>query len=404
MRILVDCHCFDYVTSEGVNTHIRGLYSAILRQAPEDWEFYFAAKYPEKLKWAGYVADADSDFSNEVISSRIHFVKLSDKGKLHRLLREYPKIIRKNHIDYAHFQYTAPPFTLTLGKRGTLGGRCRTVVTLHDILFKDFTRYFPLKYKLVKGLLFYLTAKRSDLLLTVSEYSKSRISHHFHIAPDQIFVTPNAVTRDFWEIDEEQARAFVSGKGVGKYILCVSRFEPRKRQSLLLKIYLDMRLWEKGYDLVFIGRKTLSMPGFDQMMAAMPAQARPHVIVHYQAPYQELKLWYKAASLFVYPAVAEGFGIPPVEAGAAGIPCICSNRTAMGDFTFFGENHIDCDDESLLRKRISAILGLDGPAQRPPVDDISREIATVYDWDVIAGKLIGHISADAAAISSRLGR
>jgi len=404
MRILVDCHCFDYVTSEGVNTHIRGLYSAVLRQAPEDWEFYFVCKYPEKLTWAGYGADADSDFSNEVISSRIHFIRLSDRGKWHRLLVEYPKIIRKNHIDYAHFQYTAPPFAFMLGKRGTLGGRCRTVVTLHDILFKDFTKYFPLKYKLVKGALFYLTAKRADLLLTVSEYSKSRISHHFGIPADEVFVTPNAVTRDFWEIDAGQARAFVSAQGVRKYILCVSRFEPRKRQTLLLKTYLEMRLWEQGYDVVFIGRKTLSMPEFDRLLMTMPEEARPHVFVHYHAPYKELKLWYKAASLFVYPAVAEGFGIPPIEAGAAQVPCICSNRTAMGDFKFFAENHIDCDDADLLKGRIRAILGLEGALQTPPVAEISEEIAKVYNWDVVARRLIDHISEDAASISSRRGR
>ena len=404
MRILVDCHCFDYVTSEGVNTHIRGLYSAVLRLAPEDWEFYFVSRYPEKLTWAGYGADADSDFSNEVISSRIHFIRLSDRGKWHRLMVEYPKIIRKNHIDYAHFQYTAPPFAFMLGKRGTLGGRCRTVVTLHDILFKDFTKYFPLKYKLVKGALFYLTAKRADLLLTVSEYSKSRISHHFGIPADEVFVTPNAVTRDFWEIDAEQARAFVSAQGVRKYILCVSRFEPRKRQTLLLKTYLEMRLWEQGYDLVFIGRKTLSMPEFDRLLMTMPEEARPHVFVHYHAPYKELKLWYKAASLFVYPAVAEGFGIPPIEAGAAQVPCICSNRTAMGDFKFFAENHIDCDDADLLKERIRAILGLEGAPQTPPVAEISEEIAKVYNWDVVARRLIDHINEDAASISSRRGR
>lgn len=403
MRILVDCHCFDYVTSEGVNTHIRGLYSAVLRQAPEDWEFYFVSRYPEKLTWAGYGADADSDFSNEVISSRVHFIRLSDRGKWHRLLVEYPKIIRKNHIDYAHFQYTAPPFKSRFGCRGTLGGRCRTIVTLHDILFKDFAKYFPWKYKLVKGLLFYLTAKRTDLLLTVSEYSKGRISHHFGIPEDKVFVTPNAVTRDFWEIDEDQARSFVNAQGVGKYILCVSRFEPRKRQTLLLKTYLEMRLWEKGYDLVFIGRKTLSMPEFDRLLATMPDDARSHVFVHYHSPYNELKLWYRAASLFVYPAVAEGFGIPPIEAGAAQVPCICSNRTAMGDFTFFGENHIDCDNSELLRSRISSILGLEGEPQTPPVSEISQEIAQVYDWDTVARHLISHIAADAASVS-RLGR
>lgn len=395
MRLLVDCHCFDYVTSEGVNTHIRGLYEAMLRQAPEDWEFYMVSKYPEKLTWAGYRSDADADFSNEVISSRVHFIKLSDAGKIHRLFFEYPKIIRKNHIDYAHFQYTAPPFKRAFGHHGTLGRRCRTIVTLHDILFKDFTKYFPWKYRWVKGLSFAYTAARADILTTVSEYSKQRIARHFHIPAEEIFVTPNAVTKDFFESASAEARAFADSQGVGKFVLCVSRFEPRKRQNLLLRTYLEMRLWEAGYDLVLIGRKTLSMPDFDRLMATMPAEARAHVVVRYHAPYQELKLWYKAASLFIYPAVAEGFGIPPIEAGASEVPCICSNRTAMGDFSFFGENHIDCDDAQLLQSRIRAVLGIGQPPQLPPLKRISETIASVYDWDVIARHFIEKIQEDA---------
>ncbi|MBQ1209899.1 MAG: glycosyltransferase family 4 protein [Bacteroidales bacterium] len=398
MRILVDCHCFDYVTSEGVNTHIRGLYSAMLRHAPEDWEFYFASKYPEKLTWAGYRQDVDSDYSNEVISSRVHFVKLSDGGKLQRLLFEYPKIIRRNHIDFAHFQYNAPPFKSLLGRRSTQGGRCALVVTLHDILFKDFPELFPKKYKFFKGLTFRFSAKRADHLLTVSEYSKKRISKHFGIGKHHIFVTPNAVLSDFYDIDEQKAREFTASKGVGKYLLCVSRFEPRKKQDLLLKTYLDMRLWEKGYDLVLIGRKTLAMPEFDRLLSGLSSEVRQHIKLLYNTPYQELKLWYKAASLFVYPAIAEGFGIPPIEAGAAGVPCICSNKTAMEDFSFFGENHIDCSDEALLQARIRTALGLEetttstGTGTDFDAEAIKAKILDVYNWDNVAKSLISHLT------------
>lgn len=356
MRILIDCHCFDYSTSEGINTYIRGLYGALTVVA-RDIDFYFAAREIGKLQ--RIFGDAPN----------IHYVALAAKGRVHRLLTEIPSVVRKYGIDVAHYQYTAP-----------LIKNCKTIVTLHDILFKDYPSLFPLSYRLTKGALFELSARRADLLLTVSEYSRRRISSHFGIPLSKIHVTPNAVSEDFFYIDAGQARAFVKYKCGGKYILYVSRIEPRKNQTALLQAYHEMGLAMKGYDLVFIGRKTLPVPDFDGLLASLTDAEKRHIHVYNQVPYEELKLWYKAASLFVYPALAEGFGIPPIEAGAAGVPCICSDRTAMGDFTFFGENLIDVTDASKLQS--SMLANLDSP--RVDTTKVSNAIRAKYNWAAIA--------------------
>ena len=182
MRILIDCHCFDYSTSEGINTYIRGLYGALTVVA-RDIDFYFAAREIGKLQ--RIFGDAPN----------IHYVALAAKGRVHRLLTEIPSLVRKYGIDVAHYQYTAP-----------LIKNCKTIVTLHDILFKDYPSLFPLSYRLTKGALFELSARRADLLLTVSEYSRRRISSHFGIPLSKIHVTPNAVSEDFFHIDAGQAR------------------------------------------------------------------------------------------------------------------------------------------------------------------------------------------------------
>ena len=97
-----------------------------------------------------------------------------------------------------------------------------------------------------------------------------------------------------------------------------------------------------------------------------------------------MKYWYKGAVLFVYPALAEGFGIPPIEAAAAGIPCVCSNRTAMGDFTFFDKNLVDPCDDMLLKDRILQSLNLVGNSN---VVAIQHQIYQRYNWESIAKKL-----------------
>jgi len=303
----------------------------------------------------------------------VHYIALSSKNKVYRLLFEFPIIIKKNNIDVSHYQYTSP-----------LIKNCKNIITLHDILFMDYPRLFPLSYRLVKGFLFKISAKRTDLLLTVSDYSRRQIAQHYHIPIEDILVTPNAVSNDFAHIDKAEAMAFVKQRGIEKYLLYVSRIEPRKNHIALLKAYSELALWEKEYHLVIIGRRTLATPDFDTYYEHMDTKAKQYVHIINQVSYSELKYWYKGAVLFVYPALAEGFGIPPIEAAAAGIPCVCSNRTAMGDFTFFDKNLVDPCDDMLLKDRILQSLNLVGNSN---VVAIQHQIYQRYNWESIAKKL-----------------
>ena len=357
MRLLIDAHCFDYDTSEGINTYLRGLYNALIPKA-KDIEFYFAARNIEKLKTIFVKAD------------NVHYICLRQQNKVLRLLTEFPQVVSRYNIDCAHFQYTSP-----------LIKTCKTIVTLHDILFMDYPHLFPIGYRISKRLMFGLSAKRADLLLTVSDYSKGRITHHFNIPADSIIVTPNAVLNDFCHVDKNEAKAFAASKGITKYILYVSRIEPRKGQLALLHAYLDLRLAQRGYHLVLIGRRTLQTLEFDKMIKVAENEVPGKVHIFNQVSYEDLQKWYRAADLFVYPAIAEGFGIPPIEAGMAEIPCICNNKTAMRDFTFFGSNLIDTNDEILLKNRIEENL-----QESPDTSRIRQEIEQIYNWEHIARK------------------
>lgn len=355
MRLLVDAHCFDYNTSEGINTYLRGLYGELVKIA-SGIDFFFAACNVERIK--------------EIFGERsnVSYIRLEAASKVARLLTEIPRVVKIHGIDAAHFQYTSP-----------LVKNCYTIVTLHDILFKDYPHLFPLTYKLSKDMLFRLSAKRADLLLTVSEYSRSRIAYHYHIPKERIFVTPNAVSEDFFDIDKSKAVEFVREQGIGKFLLYVSRIEPRKNQVALLRAYNEQKLAQRGYDLVFIGRKTLPVPEFDDYLRNMSSDARRHIHIFNQVSYKDLKFWYSAASLFVYPAMAEGFGIPPIEAGAAGIPCVCSNQTAMGDFVFFDKNLVDVSDLEQLKQAIE--VNISTPMN---TDSMRKAIKEKYNWKIIA--------------------
>ncbi len=357
MRLFVDAHAFDGGISQGVTTYIEGLYKELVKTAA-DIDFYFAAQDPiylEKIFGTG---------------ANVHYVKYGSKNKYRRLAIEIPGIVRRLGIDAAHFQYTLP-----------LVKRCKEIVTIHDVLFLDYPQYFPASYYHSKKWLFGRSSRRADLLLTVSGYSKERLEH-FYRPQKPVQITPNAVDERYGLVRTDEARATLDDR-IGKYILYVSRVEPRKNHLMLLRAYVEGRFYERGYSLVFIGKTSIPVPELRTYCEKLPEDIKRKVFFYEQKPFGELLAWYKCASLFVYPSVAEGFGIPPLEAAVAGIPCICSNRTAMQDFHFFGEGLYDPEDLNQTIEKIE--LGISSAFRDPArLERIRKAVEQRYSWASIA--------------------
>ncbi len=369
MRLLVDCHCFDAGETQGLNTYIRCLYQSLI-SIGQDITFVFAAENVPNIKRL---------FGHK---KNVEYVRLGNHSRLYRLMVEYPRLITKHKIDVAHFQYIAP-WVAT----------CKTIVTVHDILFEDYPDFFPFSYRVSRHFLFKESAKRANMLLTVSDYSRRRISDVYKIPEKDIYITHNGVSNDFRKLDTKSCANYIKETfGISNYILYVSRFEPRKKQVTLLQAYKNLRLDQMGMDLVFIGIKSIPDPLFDQVYEECSDEIKSHIHILNHVPYAELLKWYAGASLFVYPSEAEGFGIPPLEAGACGVPVICNNKTAMEDFTFFGKNLISTDNQALLDSRILTLLedGKDEAHLSQVKDDIYRN----YSWNVIARDFYERLKLD----------
>ena len=319
-KIFVDCHVFDG-NFQGTTSYLKGLYSELLKDKSK--LFFFGAANTVFL---------ETIFGNH---DNLTYVSYKGKNKFYRLLFDIPNIIKQNNIDYAHFQYVVPPIKA-----------CKYIVTIHDVLFLDFPEYFPLLYRIKNKFLFETSAKRSDVVLTVSEYSKLQIQKHFGI--EKVTITANAVDPVYFEAyDKTAVREQVKEKfKATNYFLYVSRWEPRKNHDRLLKAFVENKYY-KTHSLVFIGDKAIENKTYNNYYASLPKKIKDTVFSFNKVNYQDLLLLVRSADLSIYPSIAEGFGIPPLESLAAKIPTICSNTTAMSDFQFFGDclfNPLDIDD------------------------------------------------------------
>ncbi len=351
LKIFVDCHVFDG-NFQGTTTYLKGLYSELLKD--KNTQFFFGAYNTAFLKTIFGVHD------------NLTYVSYKAKNKFYRLLFDAPRIIKKKKIDYAHFQYVVPPIKA-----------CKYIVTIHDVLFLDFPEYFPLSYRLKNKFLFKTSAKRSDLVLTVSEYSKQQIQKHFDI--EKVTITSNAIDSVYYEeYNKNEVQKQVREKfNATNYFLYVSRWEPRKNHDRLLKAFVENKCY-KTYSLVFVGDKTIENKVYNHYYASLPDKIKATILSFNNVNYQDLILLVRGSALSIYPSIAEGFGIPPLESLAARIPTICSNTTAMADFQFFGDclfNPLDLTD---LKNKIE--IGL----KDTQIDQKRNQMETKFTWQFAA--------------------
>jgi len=362
IRLFVDGHVFDG-PYQGSATFLKGIYGSMIRSGMP-FELYIGAQSEKLLVQEPW------------IGANVRFVKYQTGNRYFRLSAEIPYIICKYQIDYAHFQYFAPLFK-----------NCKWIVTTHDILFNDFPGDFPFSYRLVRNILFRHSAKLADIKTTVSNYSRMAIARNFGIPVDQVHLLPNGVDPSFFEtyIKSDAIEKTHSKFGARRYLLYVSRLEPRKNHETLVRAFFELELDKLDYQLVFIGHQTLPVPDLDRYIKGLPSRRRSSLRHFDNVSQSDLVNFYRAAEVFVYPSSAEGFGIPPLEAIALNIPTLCSNATAMADFDFLGDGLFAPDDLAGLKRKIISMLG--GGISQKQLGAAQSAVESRYSWDVGADRL-----------------
>lgn len=355
-RLLIDAHTFDE-SHQGIRTFLKGLYSAIEFDENE-LEIILVANNLENLK---------KEFKHQ---RHFKFVKLNFTNKYVRLAYEIPKIIKNLEIDFAHFNYFLPLF---------LNRNCKYIVTIHDVLFLDFPEFFPKKYQIVNSFLYGRSARKTQILTTVSEYSKQKITEHFNTKDKPIYILPNAVNEEYLKPqNKEEDKEFISRQfNINKYIIFVSRLEPRKNHAIILKAYKQLELWKRGYSVLFIGKETFKNETLNNLITEVNNISNGKIAHLENVKNEDLIKFYNAAELSIFPSVCEGFGIPPLESGVLLTPTICSNTTAMRDFDFFGEDLIDVTSLELLKNRIENALVNKNDSR---YERVSNKIKERYSW------------------------
>lgn len=247
------------------------------------------------------------------------------------------------------------------------------IATIHDLAFIVNPAWYSKAYYLYYKLMTPILARNAKSIVTVSYYSKKEISRIYPILKDKIHVIYNALS-DKFKVN------YIGEKStpIDKYILSVSSMDPRKNFPRLVEAF--MKLENIPYKLYIIGGKPKN---FGEMIFSNYSEDRVKFLGYVSD--DELVDYYKDASLFVYPSLFEGFGIPPLEAMSQGTPILLSDievlREVCGDVAFYCDPY-DVDD---IAKKIDFILS----NNKEVLEKKSRylDLLSKYSWDESAQKL-----------------
>ena len=279
--------------------------------------------------------------------------------------------------DITHFfNYIVPPFVH--GKK---------VVTVHDMVYKAFpeTVRGRTRFMLETGLK--KSMKRADIIITDSDFSKSEIIKYFPEYSKKIRVVPCGVDcKKFSPCENPDTIKKVkeSLEIDGEYFLYVGTIEPRKNLFRLIRAYeIFTRHVKNPPKLVLAGAKGWLCDDIYKLVEKLSLEKQ--VIFTKYVPSEDMSALISGAMAFVFPSLYEGFGMPPLEAMACGVPVLTSGEASLPEVT--GDCAVICDAysvKSIAKGLYRLYKNLD---LRKDLSYRGIERARLFSWEKSAEKL-----------------
>jgi glycosyltransferase involved in cell wall biosynthesis len=346
----------------GTEIYLRALLAALARIDSENEYFLFTN------------SETGSDLVPQQANFHWHPQAVRATSRPRRIAWEQtmlPLAMRKLKLDVLFNPGFTAPLTTTVP----------CVAVFHDLQHKRHPEYFRPFDLIFWRFFLWASARRAEKIIAVSETTRVDVSRSYRVPAERVRMIHHGVDAALLNLRREN---------VERFILCVSTLHPHKNIERLLRAYARE---PRDCRLVLAGMKGFQADAIERLIGQLDVRAR--VTVTGWIPRENLVALYDRAWACVYPSTFEGFGMPALEAMAAGVPLLCSDipplREVAGDCAlYFGPS-----DEDALARGLTRIVSDEGLRTNLRIQ--GRQRARTFTWERAARGTLDVLLAAASA-------
>jgi alpha-1,3-rhamnosyl/mannosyltransferase len=262
-----------------------------------------------------------------------------------------------------------------------------SVITVHDLSWIRFPHTHPVERVRAMDTYFEQGLRRAALILTDSEFVKRELMAVFGIQAERIKPVLLGVEPLFHPRTAEDTRSVLARHDLvhGQYLLAVGTLEPRKNLQVALRAYMQLpQQVRKRFPLVLVGMKGWRTSELEKQIAPLVRAGEVRQIGY--LPREELAMVIAGALTLIYPSIYEGFGLPPLEAMACGVPVIASDISSLPEVVGDTGLLINPHDDTALAEVIQKLI-MDTDLRR----QLSQKALTrsaEFTWDKCVTKTV----------------
>jgi glycosyltransferase involved in cell wall biosynthesis len=376
MRIGIDARFLTHPQNGGFKTYTENLITALAEIDQKNTYFLYLDRIPdEKTR-----LPQKNNLVYRVINGRNPIFGM--------FLREQfglPFWAAKDKLDLLHSPCLSAPLHL----------KCASVVTIHDMIWYSLVNnsmksHNSIKKKFMNWYYYIVTqhaALNASAILTVSQASKDCITQILGIPSEKVFVTHEASNPIFHQVLNRKQTFAIRRKYdlPCDYIMAIGSADPRKNVSIIFKAFAQLPASTKAnYQLVIIWTNSLLAEKLMKHVVELGLDKSVRFIAHVSN--EDLVLLYNEASLFVFPSLEEGFGLPPLEAMACGTPVIAADNSSIPEILGDAALLVGADDVDALACNMTQILS--DPTAQAELTQKGLDRAALFSWQKCARETI----------------
>lgn len=227
----------------------------------------------------------------------------------------------------------------------------KTVVTIHDLIFIRYPKLYSFFDRQIHNFKFKNAVNKADIIIAISQQTKNDIIKYFKINEDKIKIIYQTCDNSFKIQYSNYEKKIVQTKYnlPEKFILNVGTIEERKNAFTIVKSIKDINI-----DLIFIGKQTKYSNKIKKYIFENNLTTKVHFLKNVSQT--DLAIIYQLSTIFIYPSIFEGFGIPIIEALYSKTPVITNKYGVFNEVAGPNSIYINPFDYFELAEKINLIL------------------------------------------------